>query len=206
MIKAAPWGLRWRSNTSFIVTTVALGMFTDLFLYGLPLPLLPYIITDRLHLPATKTQSLSSTLLASHTVTAAIFCPVAGVLTDKCPRKLSYLAGGLFLLLATILFFLGDNIATLIIARVLQGCSGALFWTVSQAILIETVGAKNVGKAVGSVRHEFRYIRAGILTMYPTDLWPDFHRQFGCTGNRWHSVSPDRHHGTTCARMFTLRS
>lgn len=153
MTKGAPWGLRWRSKTPFILTTVALGLFTDLFLYGLPVPLLPYILKDRLDLPASKIQSVSSDLLASHTVTSAVFCPIAGILTDKCPgRRPPYLAGVLLLLAATILFFLADTVAILVIARVLQGMSGALVWTVGQAILIDTVGAKNVGKATGSVR------------------------------------------------------
>jgi len=153
MTKDALWGLRWRSKTPFILTTVALGLFTDLFLYGLPVPLLPYILEDRLHLPATKTQIYCSSLLAAHAISSAVFCPVVGILTDKYSgRKLPYLTGVLGLLLATILFFLGGNIEILVIARVLQGISGALVWTVGQAILIDTVGVENVGKATGSVR------------------------------------------------------
>lgn len=30
-----PAGLKWRSNTFFIISTVGVGLFTDLFLYGL---------------------------------------------------------------------------------------------------------------------------------------------------------------------------
>ena len=30
-----PIGLGWRSHTLFIITTVGIGLFTDLFLYGL---------------------------------------------------------------------------------------------------------------------------------------------------------------------------
>lgn len=134
------------------MTTIALGLFTDLFLYGLPLPLLPHILQDRFRLPTAKIQSYWSGLLAAHTVSSAVFCPVAGILMDKSSgRKLPYLFGVLLLLLATILFFLGDNIAILVIAGVLQGSSGALVWTGGQAILIDTVGAENVGKATGSV-------------------------------------------------------
>lgn len=207
MTKAAPWGWRWRSKTPFIITTIALGLFTDLFLYGLPVPLLPYILKDRLNLPETKIQSLSSSLLASHALTSAVFCPVAGILTDKSSgRKLPYLTGVLLLLLATILFFLGDSVATLVIARVLQGTSGALVWTVGQAFLIDTVGARNVGKATGSVCHNCRRLRAALLTMYRLDYGLHFHRHLGRTGARWHSLPPDRHLGTTGACLFTLGS
>ena len=171
MTKAAPWGLRWRSKTSFILTTVALGLFTDLFLYGLPVPLLPYILEDRLHVPATKIQSHSSSLLAAHAISSAIFCPISGILTDKLlGRKVLYVTGVLALLLATILFFLGNNMATLVIARILQGSSGALVWTVGQAIVIDTVGAENVGKATGSVRMISSLCRLETLIIYRTDL------------------------------------
>ncbi|KAI9700875.1 MAG: hypothetical protein M1836_002245 [Candelina mexicana] len=161
MTKAAPWGLTWRSKTPFIMTTVALGLFTDLFLYGLPVPLLPYILEDRLRLPATEIQNHSSSLLAAHAVSAAVFCPIAGILTDKfSARKVPYLTGVLALLLSAVLFFLGGNMTTLVIARVLQGISGGLVWTVSQAILIDTVGAENVGKATGSI---YGTISIGVL-------------------------------------------
>ena len=135
------------------MTTVALGLFTDLFLYGLPVPLLPYMLEDRLRLPAKKIQSHSSGLLAAHAISSVLFCPIAGILADKFSgRKLPYIGGVIVLLLATILFYLGCNMATLVLARVLQGSSGALVWTVGQAILIDTMGAENVGKATGSVR------------------------------------------------------
>lgn len=164
MTKAVPWSLKWRSRTSFIISTIALGFFTDFFLYALPVPILPYILKDRLHLPAPRIQSVSSSLLATHTIICAIFSPIAAILTDKCAgRKFPYLVGILLLLLATIVFFLGDHVAILVLARAVQGISGALVWTVGQAILIDTVGAKNVGKATGSVRHALPSSKAAIL-------------------------------------------
>ncbi|KAI4210152.1 MAG: hypothetical protein LQ351_006984 [Letrouitia transgressa] len=50
--------------------------------------------------------------------------------------------------------------ALLFFARVLQGSSDALVWTVGQALLIDTVGADNVGKATGSI---FGIISIGAL-------------------------------------------
>ena len=155
MTIAAPWGLRWRSRTSFIILTVALGLFTDLFLYSLPVPLLPYILQDRLHRPAEDVQKYSSILLAAHAISSAMFCPVVGVFLEKSSRrKAPYLASVLILLLSTVLSFLGNNMVTLALARVLQGAAGAVVWTVSQALLIDTVGARNVGKVTGSVSME----------------------------------------------------
>ncbi|KAL9615524.1 MAG: hypothetical protein Q9167_000037 [Letrouitia subvulpina] len=119
------------------------------------------MLEDRLRLPASEIQSHSSSLLAAHAISSVIFCPIAGILMDKCSgRKLPYLTGVFVLLLATVLFFLGSNMAALIIARILQGSSGALMWTGGQAILIDTVGAENVGKATGSI---FGTISIGVL-------------------------------------------
>ena len=153
MNKTERWGLGWRSKTSFILATVGLGLFTDIFLYSLAIPLLPYMLEDRLHVPRERVQSYSSGLLAAHTGSAVVFCPITGILVDKfARRKTPYIIGIFVLLLATVVFFLGGTIVALFVARILQGSSGALVWTVGQALLIDTVGAENVGKATGSVR------------------------------------------------------
>ncbi|KAL8878414.1 MAG: hypothetical protein Q9198_003769 [Flavoplaca austrocitrina] len=119
------------------------------------------MLEDKLRLPASRIQSHSSSLLAAHAVSSVIFCPISGILTDKfSQRKLPYLIAVLVLLLAWILFFLGGNMAILVVARVLQGSSGALVWTVGQVMLIDTVGAENVGKATGSI---YGTINIGVL-------------------------------------------
>ncbi len=64
--RAVPKGLRWRASTPFIITTVAVGMFTDLFLYGLVVPVLPFMLKERVHIPHGKIQSYVSGLLAAY--------------------------------------------------------------------------------------------------------------------------------------------
>lgn len=151
--KVAPLGLSWRSKTTFIVATVALGLFTDYFLYGLPVPITPYILRDRIHLPAAEIQTKSSILIAAHAIPSGLVCPMAAIFTDRFNnRKTPYIISVLILSAAVVLFFLGDNVPTLAFARVVQGTAGALIWVVGQAILIDTVGAENLGRAQGSVR------------------------------------------------------
>jgi hypothetical protein len=53
-----PAGLSLRSNTFFIMWTVAVGLFADLFLYGLVVPILPYMLQDRVGLPDGQVQSI----------------------------------------------------------------------------------------------------------------------------------------------------
>ena len=182
-----PWGLRWRSKTSFILATVGLGLFTDIFLYSLVLPILPYLLEDRLHVSTEQLQRYSSGLLAAHTGSAVFFCPITGVLVDKfARRKTPYIVGVLVLLLATVLFFLGNSVSILFGARILQGISGALIWTVGQALLIDTVGAEHAGKATGSVRanptwnHCFIHLLVdrstvlSLLELYSLRYWEEF--------------------------------
>lgn len=150
--KRKPLGLKWRASTVFIVGTVAISLFTDLFLYGLVVPILPFILQDRVHLPQDQTQSHVSGLLAAYAAASVLFSPPAGIIADKLPaRQLPFLGGLTALLIATIIFSLGKTVAVLAVARVLQGISAAFVWTVGLALILDTVGPNNLGKTVGSV-------------------------------------------------------
>ncbi|KAL9628216.1 MAG: hypothetical protein Q9204_006029 [Flavoplaca sp. TL-2023a] len=156
-----PIGLAWRSNTLFIVSTVGIGLFTDLFLYGLVVPILPFILRDRVSLPEGQIQTYVSALLAAYAGASVLFSPPAGVIADKTSsRQAPFLLGLVALLAATLMLFLGQSVPVLILARVLQGVSGAVVWTIGLALLLDTVGPANLGKTVGSI---FGFISIGEL-------------------------------------------
>lgn len=147
-----PIGLKWRSNTLFIIATVAIGLFTDLFLYGLIVPVLPFMLRDRVSLPQDKVQSYVSGLLAAYAGASVIFSVPAGWVADRTnARQAPFLAGLAALLGATILLAVGQNVPVLVVARVLQGTSAAVVWTVGLAMILDTVGPENLGKTIGSV-------------------------------------------------------
>ena len=147
-----PAGLTWRSNTIFIIATVAVGLFTDLFLYGLIVPVLPFMLSDRVGLPKDQIQSHVSGLLAVYAGASVLFSPLAGYLADKTSsRQAPFLLGLTALLLATALLFIGNSVPVLVVARILQGISGAFVWTIGLALCLETVGPENLGKTIGSV-------------------------------------------------------
>ena len=147
-----PLGLRWRSSTLFIISTVAVGMLTDLCLYCLVIPVLPFLLEDRLKIPHSQLQSYSSGLLALFAGASLLFSPVAGVIADQMStRQAPFLLSLFALLAATILLAVGQNIPVLATARILQGMSGAVVWTVGLAICLETVGPSNLGTTIGSV-------------------------------------------------------
>ena len=156
-----PYGLQWRSNTFFIISTVAIGLFTDLFLYGLVVPILPFILRERIGIPHSQIQHYTSVLLACYAGASVIFSLPAGIIADKLPaRQLPFLVGLIALLAATILLWLGQSMAALIVARLLQGMSAAAVWTIGLALVMDTVGIDKLGVTIGSI---FSFISVGEL-------------------------------------------
>lgn len=147
-----PWGLKWRSNTLFILSTVAIGMFTDLLLYGLVVPILPFILVERIHIPHDEVQYYTSLLLACYAGAQVLFSPVAGVVADKLSsRQPPFLVGLAALFSSTLLLYIGKTIEVLIVARILQGISASVVWTVGLALVMDTVGSKKLGVTIGSI-------------------------------------------------------
>lgn len=120
-----PLGLRWRSHTLFITTTVGMGAFTDLFLYGLIVPVLPFLLKDRVSLPDSQVQGTISMLLAVYAAASCLTSPIAGVLADKFAnsRQAPFTISLVMLVVATVMFAVGESIGVLVVARVLQGAS-----------------------------------------------------------------------------------
>lgn len=63
---------RIRRSNAFIIFVVCVSIFTDFLLMNLVVPILPYVLSDRLRLSPTGTQLWSSILLASHGATMSI--------------------------------------------------------------------------------------------------------------------------------------
>jgi MFS family permease len=174
-----PYGLEWRSNTLFIVATVGIGLFTDLFLYGLVVPILPSILRDKVGVSDGNIQSDVSGLLAAYAAASVVTSPFAGILADRLSsRQAPFLVGLLALLMATVLLFVGTTIPVLTIARILQGVSAAFVWTVGLALVLETVGPKNLGKTIGSVcitkSAVYEVARLTVYRSSPSSLWVVF--------------------------------
>ncbi len=87
-----------------------------------------------------------------HVLTFHSFSIPAGWIADRTSsRQLPFLSGLAALLGATVLLGFGSSIAVLVIARVLQGISAAVVWTVGLAMVLDTVGPENLGKTIGSI-------------------------------------------------------
>ncbi|UKZ55861.1 hypothetical protein TrVGV298_009685 [Trichoderma virens] len=156
-----PIGFSWRSNKIFIASSVGAGLFTDLFLYGLIVPVLPFMLVDHVGMPQDQVQGHVSSLLAAYAGASVLTSPIAGVITDRFrSRRAPFLLGVTFLTAATTLLVLARTIALLIVARALQGVSACFVWSTGMALLFETVGAADLGKYIGAI---FGVISIGTL-------------------------------------------
>ena len=150
--QSGSWGLHWRSKPSFIRATVTIYLFTDLFLYSLVVPVLPFLLRDRFSIPEDQVQPYVSELLAVYSAASVLFSIPAGWIADKSgSRKKPLLAGLVLLVIGSALFAVGQRFVILLIARCLQGMAAAVVWTVGLAMIQDSVSPGNMGRAVGTV-------------------------------------------------------
>ncbi|RKF65367.1 putative MFS-type transporter C18.02 [Golovinomyces cichoracearum] len=156
-----PRGLRWRSSTSFIITTISMAMFTDLFLYGLIVPTLPFILSNRLHIPSDDMQKSISLLLSFYGGASVLISLPAGYIADLLPsRQPSFLCGLSAMFISTALLWIGQSWKALVIARIFQGFSAAVVWSVGLAMILDTVGNSRLAVVLNGI---FGFICAGEL-------------------------------------------
>ncbi|TQW00358.1 MFS amine transporter [Cordyceps javanica] len=125
-----PLWLAIRSSSAIITLTVSFAVFTDVFLYAVVVPVIPFTLESRIGVASDRA--------------------IWGWMADRYQnRRIPMLVGLLWLLAATLLLCLSSNIAMLLIARILQGLSAAMTWSVGLALLIDSVDKRHVGRAAG---------------------------------------------------------
>ena len=146
-----PYLLAVRSSSTFTVGTVCLAVFTDILLYGLIVPVIPYSLTERVGVPEDDLQAWNAILLACYSLALFLGSPVAGLYADHTSsRRFPFLLGLLALAGSTVLLCVGKTMALLVLGRILQGFSAAIVWSVGLALLADTVG-RNIGLSMGYV-------------------------------------------------------
>ena len=146
-----PYLLRYRSSTFFIVGTICVATFTDIFLYGLVVPVMPFALTTRAGIAEDQVQHWNTILVACYGIALFVASPIAGLYADHTSSRRTPLMGGLVALAAsTILLCLGRSIAVFVVGRILQGFSAGVVWSVGLALLADTMG-RNIGLGMGYV-------------------------------------------------------
>ncbi|KAJ6051335.1 uncharacterized protein N7446_005967 [Penicillium canescens] len=141
-----------RSSKWFIMFVVSFAAATDIFMYGLIVPVTPTALQDRVGLSEGSIQSWTSILLALYSAALLGFSPIVGYLADRSEsRRWPLLIGLVALGAATALLCVGTNIGLWIAGRLFQGAAAAVVWSVGLALMVDTVGKEDLGQAIGYV-------------------------------------------------------
>ncbi|TGO07294.1 hypothetical protein BTUL_0295g00040 [Botrytis tulipae] len=141
-----------RSSKWFIIIAVSVAIFTDTFLYGVIVSVLPFALTERAGIAADRVQFWTSIMLAAYGAALVAAAPISGYFADNSrSRQSPFFLGLLTLSGGNVMLCVGKNIGILVAARVLQGFSSSLVWSVEPARLSDTVGSDQIGQAMGHV-------------------------------------------------------
>jgi MFS family permease len=134
-----------RGSTFFIVFTISLAVFTDVFLYGVIIPVIPFAFTQQMGIEPDAVQSAVSKSLAVYSSGLIAGSIAFGYACDKMSnRRVSMLIGLLTLIAATIVLCVCKSIALFMVGRAIQGISASVVWSVGLAVIADTAGANQV--------------------------------------------------------------
>lgn len=146
----APLLLNIRSSNAFVITTISIAVFTDIFLYSLVVPVLPFALTGRAGVKEEDLQRWTSIFLSVYGAALAVGSPIFGWFADRSSsRRVPLLLGLLALGGATAMLCAGSSLPVLITGRALQGLSAAVVWTVGLALLSDSIEREKLGAAMG---------------------------------------------------------
>ncbi|PWY75038.1 MFS multidrug transporter [Aspergillus heteromorphus CBS 117.55] len=150
--KEGAWGQKWRSSPIFIVSAMAMALFTDTFLYAFLVPILPYVLENRLGLDVSLTQRFSFALLSESAVTALITSPIIGHFADRVPNKRGLLLGSLAAaLLGSIILALATSTFTLFAGRLVQAIASSVIWVAGYGAIAENVHPDHLATTYGVI-------------------------------------------------------
>ncbi|OQO10838.1 hypothetical protein B0A48_04139 [Cryoendolithus antarcticus] len=142
----------WRSSTPFITFVLCWAIFVDQFIFAIIVPVAPFTLEQRNHVPADSVQQWIAVLLCTYGAAQFIFSPIFGWIADNTPdRKLPFRIGLVAIIASTILLWLAPSIKVAVFARVVQGAADAIVWVTSLAIIADTVGQEHVGEYMGYI-------------------------------------------------------
>ncbi|GAA5906007.1 hypothetical protein JCM8208_006316 [Rhodotorula glutinis] len=147
--RRAPFFLRQRSSTWFIAFAVGWGVLVDLSSYSLVVPVVPFRLEA---LGYDDIGGKTGWLVAAYAAGLIVSSPVAGWIGAKYKnRQVPLTLGLLFMAGAVIMFMESESFALMVVARILQGFSGTVLWTIGLALLVDSVPEQRLGTVLGYV-------------------------------------------------------
>ncbi|KAF3195330.1 hypothetical protein TWF225_003731 [Orbilia oligospora] len=148
-----PIGYQWRSSTPFIISCIAIALFTETFLYGFIVPILPEILQDRNHVPPGDIQRVTYQLLTIYGAIAMVSSMLIGELADRASSRQTPLIIALAVaFVGTLTLALSTKLWGVFLGRIIQGVGGTAAWIVGFATLRDSIHGSNMGKAAGLIQ------------------------------------------------------
>ncbi|KAJ5646049.1 hypothetical protein N7490_002421, partial [Penicillium lividum] len=133
-----------RSSDTFVLLAMCFALFTDTFVYGLIVPILPFLLMENGSVPTASVQKWTSILLASYGGALLVGSPVVGYFCDRYhARKSPLISGFVAIVFATVLFISAHSPWLLVVARVCQGLSGAVVGVLGLSMIAETASQEH---------------------------------------------------------------
>lgn len=128
-----------------ILAMVSAAFFVDMLVYGIVVPVLPHVAIS-----AGLDYSGVGSVFGCYGAAYLVMTPVVGWLTDRHGVRAVFVAGGILLMLATLVFAQARFPALLVSARLLQGLGAAATWVAGYATLGRVFAQPERGRAVGT--------------------------------------------------------
>ncbi|CRG82820.1 putative MFS-type transporter C18,02 [Talaromyces islandicus] len=133
-----------------------------MFLYGFLVPMLPYMLQERLHLRSDQTQRFTSISLALHGLVSVFGGPLIGHFADNAPnRKIPFLIALVGCIIGTFMVACATSVGVFFGGRALQGISGSGAWIVGLATAANAVDPDQIGTTMGIL---MAFVNAGVMT------------------------------------------
>jgi len=87
--------------------------------------------------------------VTAYMLTAAVFIPVAGWLSDRLGARRVFLAAMLVFTIASLACGLAADLTQFVLARIVQGAGGALMFPIGRIIVLRTVAKSEIVQAIG---------------------------------------------------------
>ncbi|KAJ8468454.1 hypothetical protein ONZ45_g17237 [Pleurotus djamor] len=141
------WGSRWRSSYWLVTFVVALGIATDLLVYSIVIPVLPFHLTE---LGYDGVSALVGWLLFGYSAGLVIATVPTAMFSEKYKsRKVPLIVGLAALIGSQVMLMEAPVYWLMVIARVLQGISSAMVWVVGLALLCDCTPTNIIGRQLG---------------------------------------------------------
>ncbi|KAJ5661828.1 uncharacterized protein N7477_009444 [Penicillium maclennaniae] len=141
----------------FIVATISLSMFTDTFLHGMIIPIMPTALITRTNIAFEDLELLNSILLVSEATASFLSALIFRYVLDRSEtRRKLYIIGLLLLLVSMALLTSAFSFACYLAARILQGAAAAMVAVAGLSIVTETIDKAHLG-------YMLRYIDFGLI-------------------------------------------